>query len=173
MERECPVCGSTKVTESTGTEVFEYKGSRIPVEKYTLYKCEVCGEAVADPESRSRGVAIIRDAQRKIDGFLTSQEMRAIRKSFGMTQDRFGDLLGGGEKAFARYEKGRVMQSLAMDNLLRVLRDYPAAIETVRNRGKEGKVETIEKIGGTGWYEPSNVIEFPRIKSPYRMGKVA
>ncbi len=56
------------------------------------------------------------------------KEIKAIRKSFGLTQDEFSELLGGGAKAFARYENGTVLQSKPMDNLLRGLREYPEMI---------------------------------------------
>lgn len=62
--RECPVCGSTEVVTSTGPEEFELKnGRKIIVDNYTLHTCKKCGEAVTDPESRARGVAILRKAQ--------------------------------------------------------------------------------------------------------------
>jgi len=128
----CPVCGSDRIIPEVVTEVFEYKGRRIPVENYRIYRCERCGEAVVDRRSRRRSEAILRDAQRAIDGFLTSAEIKRIRKSFGMTQEEFSAILGGGEKAFARYETGRVLQSKPMDSLLRVLRAYPDAMELLR-----------------------------------------
>jgi YgiT-type zinc finger domain-containing protein len=58
-KRICPVCGSDKIIKSIGTEIFEYKGKKIPVKNYTLYKCERCGESIADPESRKRGIDLI------------------------------------------------------------------------------------------------------------------
>ena len=42
--------------------------------------------------------------------------------SFGYTQEEFGNILGGGKKAFARYENGTITQSRAMDNQLKMLR---------------------------------------------------
>ena len=69
-----------------------------------------------------------------MDGLLTSQEIKKIRKSLGFTQEVLGELLGGGEKSFARYENGHVTQSRAMDNLLRILNDYPFVLKALPYR---------------------------------------
>lgn len=126
----CPVCGATedKLTTSTGTETFNYKGASVVIEGYTVTTCSACGEGFVDPESRKRSVVILRDHQRALDGFLTSHEIKGIRKSLNKTQDELSVLLGGGEKAFARYENGTVLQSKAMDNLLRILQKCPESI---------------------------------------------
>jgi HTH-type transcriptional regulator/antitoxin MqsA len=126
--KECQICGSDKVSKIVRTEIFEYKGKKIPIENYSIIHCDTCGEEVADPKSRADSLPVLRDAQRIIDRFLTSKEIKAIRKSFGMTQEQFGELLGGGEKAFARYETGRILQSRPMDNLLYILKKCPDAI---------------------------------------------
>lgn len=131
--KKCQACGSNDIRKEIRTETFSYKGKDIPIENYAIIHCNSCGEEFADAESRERSIPVLRDAQRLIDGFLTSQEIKQIRKQFNLTQIEFGELLGGGEKAFARYETGKVLQSRPMDNLLRLLRTHPEAIETLKN----------------------------------------
>ena len=131
MDKKCRVCGSEDTELMEGPELFEYKGHSIEIPNYKKLHCRTCGESVADPEAVKSSVALLRDAQRSIDGFLTAREIRDIRKSFGLTQEQMSTMLGGGEKAFARYETGKVLQSKSMDNLLRVLREYPETIDVL------------------------------------------
>ena len=132
MSEKCQVCGSKNTKIVTQTEEFEYKGKTIEVKNYRKTVCNNCGEAVPDEGSVNRSIPILRDAQRTIDGFLTGNEIKTIRTSFNMTQDDFSTLLGGGEKAFARYETGKVLQSKPMDNLLRILHDCPEGIHILK-----------------------------------------
>ena len=55
-------------------------------------------------------------------------EIRAIRERLGLTQVEAGKLLGGGPRAFTKYEAGTVKPAAGVANLLRVLQTYPDAI---------------------------------------------
>ena len=132
----CPVCGEGKVRRTTTTETFTYKGHRLPIPNYFVYRCSRCKEELLDHGLIQAHQQQIRDWQRGIDGLLSAEEIRALRKSFGLTQEELSLLLGGGKKAFARYERGSVCQSVAMDNLLRAVQKHPALLlEFARVRG--------------------------------------
>ena len=61
-------------------------------------------------------------------------EIRAIRERLGLTQDEAGGLIGGGPRAFTKYESGTVKPAAAVVNLLRVLGANPAALRTLQGR---------------------------------------
>lgn len=63
---------------------------------------------------------------------LTPDRIRAIRESLDLTQERAGKLLGGGPRAFNKYEAGGLKPSAAAANLLRVLEVYPDALRVLR-----------------------------------------
>ncbi len=128
----CPVCGEGRLVRKVIEEVFEYKGRTLVVPDYVVYECDTCGEAIVDNSSLRRAGKILRDFQRKVDGFLSGEEIRKIRKKLGLSQEEMAEILGGGKKAFARYESGEVCQSRAMDNLLRILERYPELIEIIK-----------------------------------------
>jgi HTH-type transcriptional regulator / antitoxin MqsA len=132
MNTKCQICGSTDTEIVSKTEIFKYKGRKIEIPDYKQVHCRNCGESVADPKAVKRSEPILRDAQRTIEGLLTGNEIKAIRKSFNMTQEEFSEILGGGEKAFARYETGRVAQSRPMDNLLKILKAIPVAMDVLK-----------------------------------------
>jgi HTH-type transcriptional regulator/antitoxin MqsA len=146
MEIVCQVCGSKNIENISKIEIFEYKGQKIELPDYKQVFCRNCGESVADSETVRRSVPLLRDAQRVIDGLMTGDEIRSIRKSFKMTQAEFSQILGGGEKAFARYETGKVAQSKSMDNLLRILRKMPEVIDIIKPLDKGDGCFTEEKL---------------------------
>ena len=62
---------------------------------------------------------------------ITPEEVRAIREGLGLTQVEAGELLGGGPRAFTKYEAGTVRPAAAVVNLLRLLEVNPAALATL------------------------------------------
>lgn len=126
---KCPICGEGNLVRNVIEESFEYKGQEIVIPDYVVFHCENCEESIVESNTLKTSEKIIRDFHRHVDGLLTSDEIKKIRKSFGFTQEVFGNLLGGGAKGFARYETGKVTQSKAMDNLLRILDAHPVVLE--------------------------------------------
>ena len=62
------------------------------------------------------------------DAELSPEQIRAIRKSLGLTQVEAGELLGGGPRAFTKYEAGTTKPAAAVANLLRLLDSEPSAL---------------------------------------------
>lgn len=57
------------------------------------------------------------------------EEIRAIRIRLGLSQAEAGELLGGGPRAFTKYETGAVKPAAAVVTLLRLLERNPTMIE--------------------------------------------
>lgn len=55
----------------------------------------------------------------------------AARKALGLSQRKAGEVLGGGPRAFQKYEKGEVAPSLPMWHLLRLLAAEPALLKHI------------------------------------------
>jgi HTH-type transcriptional regulator / antitoxin MqsA len=146
MEKTCQICGSHDTEVVSQVETFEYKGQKIAVPEYTKISCHNCGESVPVEDAVKRSVSILRDVQRTIDGLLTGSEIKAIRKSFGKTQEEFSDILGGGKKAFARYETGKIAQSKPMDKLLRILKVLPEAMNVIDETDDSEACSVTEKV---------------------------
>ena len=62
---------------------------------------------------------------------ITPEEIRVIRQSLGLTQVQAGELLGGGPRAFSKYESGMIRPAAAVVSLLRVLEANPEAISAL------------------------------------------
>ena len=128
---KCPVCGSGTLTKKIIEEVFDYKGETLTIKNYVIYECPVCEESIVDSKTLEDTESSLIEFRRKVDNLLTPNEIRKIRISFGYTQEEFGNILGGGKKAFARYENGTITQSRAMDNQLKMLRSNPGILAVI------------------------------------------
>lgn len=121
----CPVCDVGTLTSHQEAMTFEYKGHKTTFEATLVFTCSNCHESFLDPHNERERQQRLTDERRRVDGLLTSQEIKAIRQQFHMTQTEFAKMLRVSEKTFARYETGQATQGYAMDDLLRILRDFP------------------------------------------------
>ena len=62
---------------------------------------------------------------------LAREDIRRIRESLGLSSIEAGEIIGGGPKAFIKYEKGEVQPTAAVANRLRLLEANPAALATL------------------------------------------
>ncbi|MCO6413346.1 MAG: type II toxin-antitoxin system MqsA family antitoxin [Thiogranum sp.] len=127
----CPACDSASVDEKTNVEKFEYKGAELVVDNFKYSFCNECGTEFVTPKQRRTNDQKLRDKQRLFDGLLQGREIKRIRNSLGLTQHYAAFLFGGGINAFSKYEKGDVVQSVAMDRLLRVTDVVPGVFEAL------------------------------------------
>ena len=73
----------------------------------------------------------IKELKAEVEHLLLPTEIRTIRKRLKLTQIQAGLLLGGGKRAFQKYENGDVLPSRAISNLLRLLSNDPALLKTL------------------------------------------
>ncbi len=65
---------------------------------------------------------------------ITPEEIRAIREHLGLSQVEAGELLGGGPRAFTKYEAGTIKPSASVINLLRLLEANPAMAASLQGK---------------------------------------
>ena len=71
----------------------------------------------------------------RTDPSITPDEIRAIRKGLELSQVEAGELLGGGTRAFTKYEAGTVKPRASVVRLLRVLEANPVAVASLKGGG--------------------------------------
>lgn len=123
----CPECGG-KMTFKTKTEELEYKGHTTKIRTEGWW-CASCGEGILEGDALKASERAFLELKAKVDGLLSPAEIAAIRKRLRLSQRRAGELLGGGPRAFQKYESGQVMVSAAMSNLLRLLDTDPRRVK--------------------------------------------
>src|SRR5207253_1735613 len=65
----------------------------------------------------------------EVQGVLKPDEVRAIRLRLKLSQRKAGEILGGGARAFQKYESGEVLVSKPMTQLLRLLSRDPKRLK--------------------------------------------
>jgi HTH-type transcriptional regulator/antitoxin MqsA len=128
---ECPACEQGKLTPETYDDVFQNNGAPIQVHGLERYRCSVCSAQPIFKDQIKRNQLRIADAKRESDGLLTAEEIRRVREFAHISQSEAALIFGGGANAFSKYERGEVAQSVAMDRLLRLIRDVPGAVQLV------------------------------------------
>jgi HTH-type transcriptional regulator/antitoxin MqsA len=69
----------------------------------------------------------------RADGLPEPEEIRRIRKKLGLTQGEAGELIGGGPRAFQKYESGDLLTSRAVGSALALLDHDPPALEVLKH----------------------------------------
>ena len=121
----CPDCQSGTLALERYSDTFEYRGEILSVDGLECWLCDQCGAEIIRPEQIRHGDRLFADARRRVDGLLTGEEIARIRKALGLTQRQAAELFGGGANAFSKYERGDVIQSVAMDRLMRLIAAHP------------------------------------------------
>ena len=125
--KKCPFCGKGSLVRKTKQETFKYKGQKLRLPQPGDY-CPSCGEGILNGSDLKSTRKAIHDWQAKVDKFLTSDEVKAIRIKLNLTQREAAELFGGGANAFSRYERGEALQLRSTDNLLRLLSKHPTLL---------------------------------------------
>jgi len=87
---------------------------------------------------------------------ISPEEIRAIRTDLGLSQVEAGKLLGGGPRAFTKYEAGTVKPAASVVALLRVLEANPDMIHVLRGDDpgpRGGRPRPIVPAPGAGPFE--------------------
>ena len=80
--------------------------------------------------------------------------VKAVRKKLGLTQEEAGRIIGGGRRAFQRYESGATPPSEAAVGLIEILDRHPGELETLRNlrriAGRNSGHTSLKLVGKEG-----------------------
>jgi len=116
---KCNKCNSHDIIQTSEQEVSTYKDSDYSVDiEYSI--CNSCEREFLSKPQIIANEAKVREAKKKIDGLLSSEELKKVRKHLGLSQIDASVIFGGGRNAFSKYERSEVTQSNAMDKLLRL-----------------------------------------------------
>lgn len=161
VHMECPICDKVhEVEERRRQAMITMKGEEVTYEE-RFYYCAYGEEEEAEFESArmsNENLLNARNAYRRKQGLLTSEDIVVIRESYGLSQVDLARLLGWGEATISRYES-KAIQEEAYDVMLRLIRDNPLmALEFFKKnemkfsevKGRELRARIIEKIEESG-----------------------
>jgi len=153
---KCPICVEGDLHEHAKKNPVSYNQHRAEID--TLFSiCDSCGSEQANAQQVRANKRAMTKFKKCVDGLLNGAEVRLIRQKLGINQSQAARIFGGGPVAFSKYEKDDVMQSDAMDRLLRVASSIPGAFELLAE--KAGYVlehgALIESVSDEDWQKLS------------------
>lgn len=88
--------------------------------------------------------------------------VKAVRKKLRLTQEEAGRIIGGGRRAFQKYESGATPPSDAAVGLLEILDRHPEELETLRS------IRSRSQATGLSIQVPSHLRGAPAVKRARR-----
>lgn len=125
----CHECGA-RMSRDTKAVEYTYKDKSTTLDQPAWY-CTKCDESVLTPEDAGATESAFVAFKAGVDGVLTPDEVRLARQALGLSQRKAGVILGGGARAFYKYEHGHGMVSRPMSNLLRLLWKNPELLALI------------------------------------------
>lgn len=161
IHMDCPLCDKThEIEERKRNTTITIKGEEVAYEE-RFYFCANADEDENEFESgtmANKNLLNARNAYRVKKGLLTSDEIVAIRESYGLSQVDLAKLLGWGEATISRYES-KAIQDEAYDTMLRLVKDNPLqALEFLKKNSEkftpmkkyEIRSKIVEKLDSYG-----------------------
>lgn len=130
-----PVCQKTGAPMQRGVRpmTLEYKGARAIFDMPGWY-CEESDESIHTGEDMKASDRALNRLKASTEGLLLPEEIKRIRTKLGLTQEQAGELIGGGPRAFQKYEAGDLLPSRAIGSALTLLDRDPAGLSALQMR---------------------------------------
>lgn len=169
QENACPICSQGVLEAQQEQNAVTYKGVTkcLPM-RFSV--CSCCGSETASSTDLRENKRVSNCFKKQVDGFLTGAEVREIRtECWGISQATAANIFGGGPKAFSKYESDDVIQSEAMDKLMRVAHAIPEAFSKLKKlSGEDTRVEqsTVLTVASFEWSETPSEVDNSVLVSP-------
>jgi HTH-type transcriptional regulator/antitoxin MqsA len=112
---------------------LEYKGQSITFDMPGWY-CDQSDQSIHTPEDMKVSDRMLNRLKARSEGLLEPEEIRRIRRKLGLNQTRAGELIGGGPRAFQKYEAGDLVPSRAANTALILLDSDPSGLRQLEAR---------------------------------------
>ena len=137
VSAQCHACGEGALHPHVRSNVVEINGQTISVPlQYST--CDHCGSELTDAEQARANKRAMVAAEKQVVGLLAGSAIREFRKHHQISQADAAQLFGGGKVGFSRYENDDIVQSQAMDSLLRLCIEQPPTLIRLARMRKVG-----------------------------------
>lgn len=132
-----PVCPETGAPMYRGVRpmTLSYKGESLTFDMPGWY-CDQSEESIHTGEDMKVSDRMLNRLKARSEGLLEPEEIRRIRKKLHLTQEAAGLFIGGGPRAFQKYESGDLLPSRAISSALRLLDHDPEALSLLKAHSK-------------------------------------
>jgi putative zinc finger/helix-turn-helix YgiT family protein len=117
---------------------------KIAIPRVKLLRCLNCGDELLPPETQKQIDAAIAEQTEQ----LSPRELEAIWERLNLDQTETAEVFGLGSKTFHRWLNGTQYPSRSMGYYLRVLVEFPDALEWLKERGwrKKNRIAQFQKM---------------------------
>lgn len=128
-----PVCPKTgaPMYRDIRPMTLTYKGESITVDMPGWY-CDSSDESIHTGRDAVVSDRALNRLKARNEGLLEPEDIRRIRKKLGLSQTAAGQVIGGGPRAFQKYESGDLLPSRAISSALRLLDHDPEALRLLK-----------------------------------------
>ena len=132
-----PVCPETGAPMYRGVRpmTLTYKGESLTFDMPGWY-CDQSEESIHTGEDMKISDRKLNLLKARSEKLLEPEEIRRIRKKLHLSQEAAGFLIGGGPRAFQKYESGDLLPSRAVSSALVLLDHDPAALSVLKAHRK-------------------------------------
>jgi HTH-type transcriptional regulator/antitoxin MqsA len=143
----CPKTGAP-MHRDVRPMTLTYKGESISFDMPGWY-CDDCEESIHIGKDMKVSDRMLNRLKARSEGLLTPEEIRRIRKKLRLSQESAGLLIGGGPRAFQKYENGDLLPSRAISSALVLLDHDPDALAVLKERQEAASVpsQAMSKVG--------------------------
>jgi putative zinc finger/helix-turn-helix YgiT family protein len=136
----------------------------LPLPKTEVPRCQTCGNLVVTTEVDER----VNDALRSRLRLLPPREIRRKMEALGLNQQQFAELMGVAKETISRWVTGALIQSRAMDNLLRLCFESEDARRLLRRKFEPEPAAPVNRIKTTNSTDCDTAKTFTRVEDQER-----
>ena len=130
-----PVCPETgaPMHRDTRPMTLTYKGETITFDMPGWY-CDTSDESIHTGADMKISDRMLNHLKARGEDLLTPEEIRRIRRKLELSQAAAGEVIGGGPRAFQKYEAGDLLPSRAISSALLLLDHDRSALSILEAR---------------------------------------
>ncbi|RQW87498.1 MAG: type II toxin-antitoxin system MqsA family antitoxin [Geobacter sp.] len=132
-----PICPETGAPMIRGVRpmTLSYKNQSLTFDMPGWY-CDESDESIHTGDDMKFSDRMLNLLKARSEGLLEPEQIRRIRKKLHLSQEEAGNLIGGGPRAFQKYESGDLLPSRAISSALLLLDHDPEALSLLKAHNK-------------------------------------
>ncbi len=129
----CPVCRKGHLVATQRIREFKPNGERVEVPLQTSI-CDVCGETTTKASQHKENLRALAARKAHYGNLLMGEEILALRKRYGLTQQQASRIFGKGKIAFSRYESEASYPDESTTLLLTMALEKPNVMKSLADK---------------------------------------
>lgn len=133
MSDVCPVCRQGHLAAAERVRVFTPNGKTVEV-KLATSVCDTCGETTTRAAQHKANLQALAARKAQYGKLLMGEEILALRKRYGLTQQQASAVFGKGKIAFSRYESETTYPDESTTLLLTMAIERPDVMKALADK---------------------------------------